>query len=269
MRDSGEKSVGCFGYLVNLIAAVVVMVALLVGAILTLLIVSPQTLSNTPFGSLLNVDEANLPTAVPLAALPAPTETHTPTPVLAPTWTPIVPEPSQTPQPTNTRRPTLEPSITPTFPSKTPTHTPTATPTNTPLPTPLGPTATPSATRASFPFTKSDASPFYLQNSANSAGCDWLGIAGEVLDLSRVPVPVGSYRVHVWGSGIDERVVVGGAPAYSPSGWEQFLFNAPTVREYNVQLETPSGTAVSQVYTIQTRASCSQNLVRLDFLQNH
>ena len=96
-----------------------------------------------------------------------------------------------------------------------------------------------------------------------------MGVAGEVLDLNRNPVPVGSYQVHVWGSGLDERVVVGGAPAYSPSGWEQFLFNSPVVRDYNVQLETPSGTAVSQVYSITTRASCSQNLVRLDFLQNH
>jgi hypothetical protein len=96
-----------------------------------------------------------------------------------------------------------------------------------------------------------------------------MGVAGEVLDLNRNPVVVGSYRVHVWGSGLDERVVVGGAPAYSPSGWEQFLFNSPVVRDYNVQLETPNGTAVSQVYSIQTRASCSQNLVRLDFLQNH
>jgi hypothetical protein len=64
-------------------------------------------------------------------------------------------------------------------------------------------------------------------------------------------------------------VVVGGAPAYSPSGWEQFLFNSPVQREYNVQLETPSGTAVSQVHSISTRGSCSENLVRLDFLQNH
>ena len=96
-----------------------------------------------------------------------------------------------------------------------------------------------------------------------------MGIAGEVLDLSRNPVPAGSYRVHVWGSGIDERVSVGSAPDYSPSGWEQFLFDSPIVRDYNVQLETANGTAVSQVYNVTTRASCNQNLLRLDFLQNH
>jgi hypothetical protein len=75
--------------------------------------------------------------------------------------------------------------------------------------------------------------------------------------------------VHVWESGIDERLTVGSASDYGPSGWEQFLFNSPVIRNYNVQLETPNGTAVSQVYNVQTRASCNQNLVKFDFVQNH
>jgi hypothetical protein len=96
-----------------------------------------------------------------------------------------------------------------------------------------------------------------------------LGIAGEVLDLNRNPVADGQYRVHVWGGGIDQRPTVGGAKDYSPSGWEQFVANTPLVRDYNVQLETVNGTAVSEVYTVQTRASCNQNLARFDFVQNH
>ncbi len=96
-----------------------------------------------------------------------------------------------------------------------------------------------------------------------------MGIAGEVLDLNRNPVGSGSFRVHVWGSGIDARLTVGTAPAYSPSGWEQFLFNSPVIRDYTVQLESSNGTAVSQAYSVQTRASCNQNLVRFDFVQNH
>ncbi len=270
MHKSNEKKVGCVGYLTNLIAAIIAMFALLVGVILALLVFAPEAMANTPFATLLNLDdEEALPTAVPIAIVPTATQTHTPTPYLEPTWTPFVEEPTITSEPTKTLGPTLTPSNTPIFPSKTPTKTPTPTPTNTGTPTPVGPTPTPSPTRSSFPFTKSDISPFYLQNSANTAGCDWMGVAGEVVDLNRNPVPVGSYRVHVWGSGIDERPIVGGAPAYSPSGWEQFLLNQPQVREYNVQLETANGTAVSQVYFIQTRASCSQNLVHLDFVQNH
>ena len=96
-----------------------------------------------------------------------------------------------------------------------------------------------------------------------------MGVAGEVLDLNRNPVEVGSYRIHVWGNGIDERVVAGSAPYYSPSGWEQFLFDSPVIRDYTVQLESVNGTAVSQAYRIQTRSSCNQNLVRVDFVQNH
>jgi hypothetical protein len=117
-----------------------------------------------------------------------------------------------------------------------------------------------------YSFAKTANSPFYLQRYVDNGGCNWMGIAGEVLDLNRKPVPVGSYRAHVWGSGVDERVTVGSAPSYSPSGWEQFLFDSPIVRDYNVQLELPNGTAVSRVYRVQSRSSCEENLIRFDFV---
>ena len=90
-----------------------------------------------------------------------------------------------------------------------------------------------------------------------------------MLDLEQNPEQVGSYRVHVWGSAIDERVLVGSAPDYGPSGWEQFVFNSPVMRDYNVQLESPNGTAVSQIYRVQTRTSCTENLLQINFIQNH
>ena len=108
-----------------------------------------------------------------------------------------------------------------------------------------------------------------MRNFANAAGCNWLGIAGRVFNLEGNDVGPGQYQVHVWGGGIDERPAVGGKPDYGPSGWEQFLFDAPAVRNYNVQLETVSGTAVSQVYSVQTRASCNENLVLFNFVQNN
>lgn len=214
------------------------------------------------------VDDGVQPTIASIASIPTATTTPTES-VIQATWTPVPLEPTATPQPSNTPAPTRTPTPIPTFPTRTPTPTPTNTPTLTPTPTPTGPTPTPKPTRSAFPFTKSDISPFYLQNSANSAGCDWLGIAGEVLDLTGNPVPVGRYVVHVWGEGVDTKVIAGSAPAYSDSGWEVFLFNAPVVREYNVQLESENGTAVSQLYRVQTKASCNENLVRLDFVQNH
>ncbi|MBK8988547.1 MAG: hypothetical protein IPM39_21165 [Chloroflexi bacterium] len=205
-----------------------------------------------------------LPTVAGLALLPTLTPTS-----LQPTWTPQAPDATATPQPTTTARPTYTPSPVPTFPTRTPTPTQTPTPTNTPTETPPGPSPTASATRSQYLFTRSDNSPFYLQNYANAAGCGWMGVAGEVLDLNRNPVPPGSYQVHVWGSGVDVRLQVGSSPAYSPSGWEQFLFDSPVIRDYEVQLESSNGTAVSLAYRVQTRASCNQNLVRIDFVQNH
>jgi hypothetical protein len=113
------------------------------------------------------------------------------------------------------------------------------------------------------------ASPRYLQNYANSEGCNWLGIAGEVFDLAGNPVSLNTYQVHIWDGGVDERVPVGGALAYGPSGFERFLFDSPRVQDHNIQLETVSGTAVSQVYRVQTRASCNQNLLYFVFVQNN
>lgn len=216
-----------------------------------------------------------MPTPVVAAVAPSLTPTITPsvTPVpVEPTWTLPAGGPLPAEAATNTRSPTLTPSVTLTFPPPTPTPTPTRTPTPTPTPTETytpGPPPTPTVTQSPYPFTKSDDSPLYVRNFANDAGCNWLGLAGEVLDLNRSPVAAGSYRVHVWDSGIEARLTVGSAPAYGPSGWEQFVLDAPAVRDYNVQLESPNGTPVSEVYHVQTRASCNQNLLLFHFVQNH
>ncbi len=255
--------------LLNIVTLLLFLAAFLVAAGFAFLFFAPV---NVPSLADLGLSEpmptVDLPTAVPVAQVPTATYTHTPPPIV-PTFTPVTRPPTLTPSPTNTLRPTNTPSVTPIFPTSTPSRTPTATATITPTATPIGPTPTASATRSAFIFTKTDNSPFYLQNYANTAGCDWMGIAGEVLDINRNPVPAGSYVVHVWGSGIDARITVGTAPDYSPSGWEQFLFNSPVIRDYNVQLETASGTAVSQQYRVQSRASCNENLIRFDFVQNH
>jgi hypothetical protein len=267
---NGKQRRGLGTVLQNVIAILFLAIALLVMAGFIAVFFMPDMLSRTPLASILESapsGEAG-PTVAVAAVVPSTTFTATPNRLQA-TWTPSALEPTADFGPTNTRRPTLTPSVTPTLPTKTPTPTPTNTATATPTETPLGPTLTPQPTRSAFPFTKSDSSPFYLQNFANNAGCNWLGLAGEVLDLNRNPVPAGSYKVHVWGSGIDERLTVGTAPAYSPSGWEQFVFDSPVVRDYNVQLESTNGTAVSQAYNVQTRASCNQNLLRFDFVQNH
>jgi hypothetical protein len=268
VRVRRRRRGGCLSSLFNILTAMIIVVTIL--ALLGFVIIyfmpgilPPQLASifGGPTG-----DTAPTPTLVPVAILPSPTNTLTPAPVLEPTWTLPAPQATEPPPPTNTRRPAEEPTVTLTLPPNTPTRTPTATPTDTATP---GPSPTTTFTRSPFPFTKTEVSPQYLQNFANNAGCNWLGIGGEVLDLNLNPVAAGTYRVHVWDNGIDQTVNVGSAPDYGPSGWEVFLFNAPRVQDHNVQLETANGTAVSQVYRVQTRASCNQNLVLFTFAQNH
>ena len=279
MSRRGKKTSGCGNAVTNLLVALLLVAALLLTCAFLVFLLFPgkapqiklldRWLAPNPAGVNLSEIEpgAGKPTLAAVAVIPSPTITLTPS--IEPTWTPRPSLPTATPIPAYTLSPSKTPTPLPTFPSKTPTPTYTPTPTDTPTATPTGPTPTPSPTRSQYPFTKSDNSPFYLQNWANNAGCGWMGVAGIVLDLDRNPVPAGQYQVHVWGSGIDERPLVGGAPDYGPSGWEQFLLDRTEVREYNVQLETVNGTAVSQIYRVQTKASCSQNLLQLDFVQNH
>jgi hypothetical protein len=267
-QDSGRRRISFVSLLTILIAIAAIAVVLL----LVYVLVTEDNFITERFGS---AGDEPLPTLI--ATLPpAPTATEiqeivesgpeSEAIVLPPTLTPVPAQNTATPAPISTLRPTLTPSVTPTFPPPTPTRTPSPTPTDTPTP---GPSATATNTRSAFPFTKDLRSPQYLQNFANNAGCNWMAVAGEVLDLDGNPVPAGQYVVHVWDSGIDRRVNVGDAPAYGPSGYEQFIFDAPRVQDHSIQLETSNGTAVSQVYRFQTRASCNQNLTWFIFVQNY
>lgn len=274
---SGASGIGAsFANILTVIFAVGIFVIIIAAAYLILV---PNSFIDDLLGETATVPPPTL-VAEAVPPTPRPTDTATPIPTeipedtptkipaveLPPTLTPVVEADVATRAPVNTVRPSLTPSQTPTLPPPTPTKTPTPTPTHTPTP---GPSPTATSTRSAFPFTKDLVSPQYLQNFANSAGCNWLGLAGEVFDLDGNPVAQGGYRVHVWESGVDARVTVGDSPAYGPSGYEQFLFDAPRVQEHNVQLETANGTAVSQVFRIQTRASCNQNLIYFVFAQNH
>jgi len=279
-RVESSKMSGLGTRLINILTVVLVVGIIAIVVVAAYLILVPDNFVSDLFGE--SASELPPPTLVAEAVAPTPRPTDTPTEIptevpedtptnipaveLPPTLTPATQLELATRAPVNTVRPSLTPSQTPTLPPPTPTKTPTPTPTNTPTP---GPSPTATSTRSAFPFTKDLVSPQYLQNFANSAGCNWLGLAGEVFDLDGNPVAHGGYRVHVWDSGVDARVTVGDAPAYGPSGFEQFLFDAPRVQEHNVQLETANGTAVSQVFRIQTRASCNQNLVYFVFTQNH
>jgi hypothetical protein len=212
----------------------------------------------------------------PIAVLPSPTPTslvptlpHTFTPTFTPTHTQSLPTATFTPEGEVTV--TVEVTVEETTPAPdiTETATETETPTLTPTATSSGPTPTPTKTRSAFPFTVQVNGPIPVQNFANGAGCNWMGIAGQAFDLNGIPI-VG-YIVHLEGGGLEADSFTGSKTAYGAGGYEFFLNDhvVQTTGEYKVQLLNPSGTPISDFVVVNTFADCSKNLLLVNFVQNH
>lgn len=209
------------------------------------------TLTNTPQPTF----------TVTLTYTPVPTNTHTPTN----TNTPI---PSRTPiPPTGTLSPTPIPSqtITATLP-----YTATPQPTVTPrasVTTGFTPQAPPPDAPSPYPFSLRDAQPVFTANFANTAGCGWQGIGGQIFDLNDQALL--GVTVHVYGSGVDTRVTSGSNTIYGVSGWEVPLNTTLTGNSYLVELLSPGGTIISPPITITFTANdCARNLALVNFKQN-
>jgi len=180
------------------------------------------------------------------------TNTPTPTPGRTPvaTWTPTN-TPTITPTPPATFTPT---------PTRTPTPiTPSATPTNTPMPTPR-------VTRSPWPFT------YEITYETPVYGCNWLGVAGNVVDIDGNDLS--GYPIHVWGGGIDEVVTSGDNQRYGDAGWEQFFLPYPQELRgvFRVQIHdknNPNHPPVSQEIVLNFPGFCSQSLARITFTKNH
>lgn len=134
------------------------------------------------------------------------------------------------------------------------------TPTSTASPTPR-----PLPTRAAFTYT----AVITLQVHPVQL-CDWMGVAGSVIDLQGKPA-LGAY-VRVWGTGnVDQVVAAGANPMYGASGWEVRLARAQIVGSWSLQLvSSPDAKSpLSDVYLVAMPGDCKKNLalVRLD--QNH
>jgi hypothetical protein len=215
-----------------------------------------------------------------VAVLPTATATST-----ISTFPTFLPSPSPSQIPTGTRRPSDTPAPTATdvilADTETPQGTPTEdltqvaqltqnVPTNTLAPSSTSaPSLTPSKTRSAFPFTVQGDGPIPIQNYANSAGCNWMGIAGQAYSLEGNPIP--ELVVHLEGGGIDADALTGTKTAYGAGGYEFFLNNRPvqTTGEYQVQLRLQNGTPLSDLVTVNTFADCTRNLLLVNFVQNH
>jgi len=158
----------------------------------------------------------------------------------------------------STFTPTAEPStevVTATEPVMTPTFSPTPEPTATPDPT---------------TYVLQDGNPLYLANFVHtSAGCDWLGVAGQVFDADGEPIPdlfivAGQNSV---GESNQWAARTGLSTNYGPGGYEIQLSNqsTATTHDYWVQVVNQSGAVVSDRVYFDTFEDCSRNLVLINF----
>lgn len=259
MADSKSVTVAGRAQLYNVITAVMLALTVVSCCLFALLAVTSagnQVVSAEPtlFVIPTFTSEPAGPTPGPTwTAAPSPTPTRTPTITVTPS---ITPEPSITPTITDTPTATLTNTPTPTI---TPTFTLTPTPTNT-----LTPTST--FTPSPFDYVLRDGTITYTSNFANSAGCNWLGIAGVIFNSA------GQHQtgvtVHLTGGGLDVTRISGSTPAYGASGWEVYLDDHPKLGTFFVRLETAGGDPLSDTITVQSGTTCETNLALVVFDAN-
>jgi hypothetical protein len=196
------------------------------------------------------------PTEIPASATPTDTEeaeTPTATFTLSPTATTVI---TRTATATLTLSPTVSPTVT-----RTATRTVTS--------PPPGPTAVPTNTLSPLPFTLQPGSPAYQPNYANTAGCNWMGVAGQAFDLSGRPIIGLIVRVSFKTGSID--AITGTNKSYGEGGYEVYLNNhvEATDDAYSIQLLNAASSPLSERFGFVTVADCNRNLIIINFVQNH
>lgn len=168
---------------------------------------------------------------------------------------------------------TLVPTSTITSLPPTATFTPTAIPpTATFTPTVKPPTATATATAIVEKFTIQGATPIFLVNFVHpTEACNWQGVAGQIFDVSSMPLM--NYVVKVAGiyngapfTQIGITGMVTGNP-YGVGGYEIVLGNKAitSIDLLTIQVFDNQGKPVTNPMPFSTSATCSQNLVLINF----
>jgi len=118
-------------------------------------------------------------------------------------------------------------------------------------------------------FVKTADTPAYLPNFANSNGCAWFGMSGQVFDLNRHGAL--GLIVRVTGPGnFQADTITGSAPKYGASGFEVTLGATPIdSNDYRIQLRNGAGQALSENYVLVTSSQCNRNHIIVNFEQNH
>jgi hypothetical protein len=173
----------------------------------------------------------------------------------------------------------LPPTWTPTF-TLQPTATSTPTPTNTlpATPTPITLTSTPTASPpppvGGYPFEVRQGNPKAIPNIYHpELSCSWMGVGGQVIDMSNAPVIGLIIRLGGGLPGVhipeDTFSLTGLALNYGRSGYEFTLANQPldSKGQLWVQLLSQEGGPLSEQVYFDTYADCEKNLIIIDFVQ--
>ncbi|MCD4803645.1 MAG: hypothetical protein K8R16_11980 [Anaerolineales bacterium] len=223
------------GFLLNILSGIFVAGTVVVVLVFAIIFINPQVGFN-PLP----------PTTMPALFL---TWTPSPTPIISlpETWTP-----------------TVSPTVMPTDPP-IPSNTPEPTQEETPVPT--------ANIASGTSFSIQEGSPSYVENSFHlDAGCNWLGIAGQVFDKEGTPVSgilvkAGGFLGEIEISGL---TLTGMAPDYGEGGYEIALSDSPVSSDGDIwiQLLDQANLPLSEKIYFTTFDSCDSNLIKMDFKQN-
>lgn len=196
------------------------------------------------------------PTPIQVLSLP----TLTPSPMLPPTWTP-----------TDTPEPTIPPTLLPTG-----TLPPSATPFSLVTPSPRPNTPPPTGTRPAggFQFVV-QSSHVISSNVIKATGCNWMGIGGQVVDLTGAPL---TQLIIKLGGSLNGKLVdpngsvptlTGVAPQFGPAGYEFVLANRPIASNMTLwlQIVDQADAPLSDKIYFETFDSCDKNLILMNFKQ--
>jgi hypothetical protein len=203
-----------------------------------------------------------------------------PNSILNPLRPPVLPTLYQTVTPTFTIIP-LEPTWTSSATIE-PSATRTRAPSWTPLPEMITGTATETATITPMEGTPTvtvtpmpaSAEVTYQPNTSiyPEAGCDWLGVGGQVLDAEGEPLQF--QTIQLGGTLADELVsrmtLSGNAPLYGTSGFEFVLGDSPIASSQTlwIQLFDNTSEPLTEKIYFDTYDDCEQNLVMIVFTKN-
>ncbi len=236
----------------DVITSIFLLLTVAVVAVTILLIANPRSPLN-PF------PPATYPAVLILATDPptlTPTETFTPIPP-----TPTIPTvtPTDTPTPTDTLTPTH--TYTPVVGGVASATSGASVSTN--------PTQTPRFTPSTLPFT---VKAVRYQAHTGTEGCNWMSIAGLVINVEGAPFNVGqrllAVRITSSNNRIDQIEPVGTTSTLGEGSFNVFVNPIPIVEDYTIQLLGATGAPVSEPVALQTRSGCEENVAVIEFQQN-